>query len=110
MDEQVPEAITEGLRLRGVDVLTTQEDHQRSVDDPDLLQRATELRRVMFSQDADMLREATRRQSQGIPFHGVVYAHQLKVTIGQCVHDLELVAQVGEQDDVLNRIIYLPIR
>lgn len=110
MDEQVPQAITDGLRLRNVDALTAQEDHRRSVDDADLLQRATELQRVMFSQDADMLREANRRILVGIPFHGVIYAHQLKVAIGQCVSDIELIAVVGEADDVRNRIIHLPLR
>jgi len=34
MDEHVPRAITEGLRLRGVDVLTAQEDNRRRASDP----------------------------------------------------------------------------
>jgi hypothetical protein len=40
--------------------------------------------------------EATRRQREGIPFHGIVYAHQLRVSIGRCVEDLDLIAKVGE--------------
>ncbi len=63
MDEHVPRAITMGLRLRQVDVLTTEEDGRRHVSDPVLLQRATELRRVPFSQDEDLLAEAKRCQS-----------------------------------------------
>lgn len=56
MDEHVPRPITVGLRLRGVDVLTAQEDEHRETDDAALLDRAAELGRVMFSFDADMLR------------------------------------------------------
>ncbi len=49
MNEHVPRAITVGLRVRGVDVLTVQEDDRRGTDDADLLDRAVELNRVMFS-------------------------------------------------------------
>jgi hypothetical protein len=48
MDEHVPRAITIGLRLRGVDVLTAQEDGRRNTPDADLLDRATALGRVIF--------------------------------------------------------------
>lgn len=85
MDVHVPRAITEGLRLRGVDVLTAQEDGARALTDPELLDRAAELGRVLFTRDADLLGEATQRQRADRSFTGLVYAHQLHVTIGQCV-------------------------
>jgi uncharacterized protein DUF5615 len=88
MDEHVHRAITAGLRLRAVDVVTAQEDGRRKTDDDLLLDRAGELGRVLFSQDEDLLAEAKRRQEQGIAFAGVVYGHQLRVTIGLCVRDL----------------------
>lgn len=72
MDEHIPKPITLGLRVRGVDVLTVQEDKRRGEDDPVLMDRATALGRVMFAFDSDMLQEATRRQSIGEPFSGVV--------------------------------------
>jgi hypothetical protein len=53
MDVHVPAAITEGLRRRGVDVLTSQADGTRRADDETLLARATELGRTLFSQDED---------------------------------------------------------
>lgn len=62
MDEHVHRAITAGLRLRGVDVLTAQDDGRRQVPDDVLLDRASDLLRVLFSQDEDLLAEATRRQ------------------------------------------------
>jgi len=109
MDEHVHRAITAGLRLRGVDVLTAQEDGRRNVPDDVLLDRATELPRVLFSQDEDLLAEATRRQRDGIPFAGVVYAHQRRVTIGVCVHNLELIAKAANLDDLANHVEYLPL-
>jgi len=50
MDEHVPRAISVGLRLRGVDVLTAQEDGLRNTPDAVLLDRATAIGRVTFTQ------------------------------------------------------------
>jgi hypothetical protein len=52
-DVHVPRPITRGLRRRGVNVITTQEDGTFRWDDPDLLDRAGERSRVLFSQDED---------------------------------------------------------
>jgi len=109
MDVHVHRAITTGLRLRDVDVLTAQEDGHRTADDDRLLDRATELRRVLFTQDEDLLAEAKRRQVEDIPFAGVIYAHQLRITIGRCVNDLELITKLGEPEELANRVEYLPL-
>jgi hypothetical protein len=109
MNEHVPNPITVGLRIRGVDVLTAQEDRRRETDDATLLDRAAALGRVMFSLDADMLREATRRQRQGHSFAGLVFAHPTRISVGECIRDLELIAKVGEPADMANQIEYLPL-
>ena len=109
MDVHVRRAITVALLDRGIDVLTAQADGAAEVADPDLLDRATSLGRVLFSQDEDLLAEATRRQRGGIPFAGVVYSHQLYVTIGRCINDLELIAKVGTAEDLANRVQFLPL-
>jgi hypothetical protein len=109
MDHHVPKAITNGLRLREIDVLTAYEDGTNEISDPDLLTRANELRRVLFTQDDDLLVEASRRIKEGIPFHGVIYAHQLQVAIGTCVHDLEIIAKIGEPEDIINKVQFLPL-
>ena len=57
MDVHVPRAVTTALRLRAIDVLTAQEDGTSKWDDGHLLQRATELGRILVSQDEDLLRE-----------------------------------------------------
>jgi hypothetical protein len=109
MDQHVARAITVGLRLRGVDVLTAWEDGASAFSDPQVLDRATALGRVLFSQDDDLLVEATRRQAAGLHFGGVVYAHQLRISIGQCVQDLDLIAATGMNEDLRDAILYLPL-
>ena len=109
VDVHVRRAITTGLRLRGVDVMTAQEDGAREFDDARLLDRATELGRVLFTQDDDLLREAARRQQTGERFAGLIYAHQLNVTVGQCIDDLELAARATGPNEWASRVMYLPL-
>jgi len=110
MDVHVRAEVTEGLRQRGVDVLTAQEDGSRRPSHPALLDRATALGRVLFSRDDDLLAEATRRQTSGDRFGGVIYAHQLSVGVGRCVTDLELIAKASDPEEVANTVTYLPLR
>jgi len=108
IDHNVPPAIAAGLRRRGIDVITCLDDGTTTLDDDLLLDRTTSLGRVLFTQDEDLLAIAQRRQQTGRDFSGVAYAHQLKITIGQAINDLELLANVYEPDDMRNRVEYLP--
>jgi hypothetical protein len=110
MDVHVRRAVTNGLRLRGVDVLTAQEDGVSQMDDGPLLDRATELDRVLFTQDDDLLREAKRRQQTGVTFAGVIYGHQLNVSVGGCISDLELIAVASEPAEWRDRTEHLPLK
>ena len=109
MDHHVPRAVTLGFRLRKADVITAYEDGTSEIDDAEILGRAGELGRVLFTRDDDLLAEATRRQQEGIPFHGIVYAHQLRVSIGRCVEDLDLIAKVAEPVDLMAQVVFLPL-
>ena len=109
MDENVHRGITDGLRIRDVDVLTVQEDGRISFRDPVILDRATELKRVLFTQDDDFLAEATRRQQERMNFAGVIYAHKLRVSVGDCIRDLEIIAKAASDEELANRIQYLPL-
>lgn len=110
MDEHVPTAITEGLRRRGVDVLTVQHDGRLGIKDPELLDRATETQRVLFTRDTDFLKESANRRRHGKRFAGIIFAHQLRVSIGECVEDLELLAKACELNEFENQVLHLPLR
>ena len=110
MDVHVPSAITDQLRLRGIDVLTAQEDNSRELSDSRLLDRVTELGRILFTQDTDFLTESASRQRTGLRFVGVIYAAQKGVTIGKCVDDLELIAKAADLPEWVNRVEYLPLK
>ena len=109
MDENVHRGITNGLRIRDVNVLTVQEDNRVGFQDPEILNRATELKRVLFTQDDDFLAEATIRQQKGTNFAGIVYAHKLRVTVGNCIRELEIIAKAASYEELESRIQYLPL-
>lgn len=108
MDHHVKAAISEGLPRCGVDLLTCLEDGTDQAEDEEVLERATALGRSVFTQDDDFLAIADAWLQNGRDFGGVIYAHQLGITIGKAIRDLELIAKVLEPDDMRNRIEFLP--
>ena len=105
MDENVDERIVRGLRRRGVDVLTDQEDGMRGRPDAEVLDRAALLGRV--SEDADFLAEATRQRAGG-GFGGVIRTPQ-GLVVGICIENLELIAKINGPEDHADRVVYLPL-
>ncbi len=51
----IPCQFTVGLRMRNVDILSIQENDRAGLLDPDVLKRANELRRILFTRDDDFL-------------------------------------------------------
>lgn len=72
LDENVRNAIAEGLRRRGIDVTTTPEQSLLSVSDEGQLRFACSQNRVIFTQDTDFL----RMNQTGITHFGIVYCSQ----------------------------------
>ena len=56
-DEHVPYPVVEGLRRRGLDILTVQEIGLRSTADEQILETARRQRRIVYTQDADFLED-----------------------------------------------------
>ena len=110
MDENVQDAISIGLRVRGVGVLCVRDDGYNGADAQAVFIRANELGRALFSRDIHMVIEELRYIDSGTDFTGVIYAKQNILTAGQCITDLELFALAGEPSDIANRIVYLPLR
>ncbi len=109
MNHHVPAAVTDGLRLRGVDVLPAYEDGAARHDDDRLLTRAGDLGRVLYSQDEDLLAIAEGRLRSGEWFAGLIYGPQRKLTVGQAVQDLEVVAKACELAEMHNRVQFIPL-
>lgn len=109
LDHQVHAAVADGLRARGIDVLRAAEDGAATWADADILERATQLNRIVFSQDRDFLVLARNRQAAGVSFSGIVFANQLDVTIGGLVRDLKVICRVLSEADMRDSLVYLPL-
>lgn len=109
VDVHIPRSITLGLRLRGVDVLTAQEDGSHRLDDEALLARATSLSRTLVTSDRHFLGIARRWVLQGRVFAGIVYVPALRVSIGRAVADIEVIARAAESNELASRIEFLPL-
>jgi len=109
MDYHVPWAITLGLRQRGVDVLTTQDDGTAAMGDSQLLDRATALGRAMYTQDKGFLKEAAARHQRQQPFASAIYVHQLSLSLRRRIDDLEMIAKAADPPDLENQIWFLPL-
>ena len=108
MDVHVPQAITDQLRRRGIDVLTAIEDNSAELTDEALLEHASSLGRVLFTQDIRFKALAESWQLQEREFAGLIFGHQLGGTIGQFVKDLQLITLASEPEEWLNVVEYLP--
>jgi len=101
-DEHIANAIADGLRRRGVDVLTLAEAGRLGASDEDHLSYALTQQRVLVTHDADFLRLAAR----GLPHAGIVYSPQGR-TVGDMIRTLALIAQVLTAEEMHGRIEYV---
>jgi predicted nuclease of predicted toxin-antitoxin system len=72
-DEHVAHALVNGLRTRGMDVVTVQDVGLRSEDDPPLLDFAFREQRILLTNDHDFLAHAAERSARLEPFAPIVY-------------------------------------
>jgi hypothetical protein len=110
MDHHIHSAITDGLRRRGIDVLTAFEDGRAKAGDEELLQRAAFLKRIFVSQDQDLLRLTAAWQRAGREFAGVAFGIQEDLDIGRTIEYLELIAHAMSAEEIRNRVEYIPSR
>jgi predicted nuclease of predicted toxin-antitoxin system len=109
MDAHIPRAITEQLRLRGIEVLAATEEGTNRLPDDQLLETASALRHVVFTHDIRFRALAERWQREGHQFAGLAYGHAEGASIGQYVRDLELIAKASDPGEWQNTVLYLPL-
>lgn len=108
-DHNVHRVVSRLLRERQLDVLTALEDGGHQLPDDRLLDRATELGRALVSHDRHLVREAAHRQQHGIPFAGVIYCRQGRLTLTELADELELLARGSWDDELRDTLTFLPV-
>lgn len=91
------------LERLGLDVVSVQSLGRLGDSDPNHLRRATEMGRVLCTQDDDFLRLA----AEGFSHAGIVYAKQGRASIGAWVKFLQHLHQTKTAEDLRGRVEYL---
>lgn len=101
-DEHIARAVVNGLRSRGVDVLTVPEANMMGATDVAHLELAARQQRVILTQDEDFL----RLHAQGMPHSGIVYASQ-RTSVGEIIRGVMLIYHLLAPADMRNHIEFL---
>lgn len=103
LDEHVDHEIAHGLRSRGIDVTTTTDAGLVGSADEAHFAFARQQSRVIFTNDADFLRLASR----GEPHSGIAYCAVGSRSIGEVIRHLCLLNDCLKPDDLVGKIEFL---
>ncbi len=103
LDENCDPRVASGLRKKGIDVTTTAEARLLHAPDEEHLAFASKEQRVIITQDADFLRIAAR----GISHHGIAYCQPASRSIREIIDCLELIWEIYDPPDIMNRVEFL---
>ncbi|NWG01300.1 MAG: DUF5615 family PIN-like protein [Syntrophaceae bacterium] len=103
LDEHIPKGVVEGLRRRGVDVLTAQEAGRSGDSDEKQLAFAAREGRVLITFDDDFL----RLDAAGVPHKGIVFSQTGRYTVGELIERVMLIANVIDPNDMKNHIEFV---
>jgi predicted nuclease of predicted toxin-antitoxin system len=102
LDEHVPNAVSRGLRLRGINASTTIDTGLQGTDDLAHIAYALAEDRVIFTQDHDFL----RHHHAGVTHAGIVYSKQGSRSIGEIVRYLKLMHDCLDEADMAGQLEY----
>lgn len=106
-DESVPVTVAAGLQRRHVMAVSARDMGNLGLTDEEQLAFATARQMAIFTHDTDFLRLAAVRSESGHEHWGIIYVHQDRVSIGDCIHRLKEIADLLEPEDLHNHIEFL---
>jgi predicted nuclease of predicted toxin-antitoxin system len=106
-DENIEEAIIQGLRRRGIDVVSARDEGFIGKDDDFHLRQAKRIGAIVLTHDVDFLVLAHRWRTIKREHNGILYAHSQNLPIGECIRRLELVVHVLSEEGMRNHIEFL---
>jgi predicted nuclease of predicted toxin-antitoxin system len=103
MDENISNAIAEGLRRRGIDATTTSEEGLIAASDSVQLEFALIQKRVIFTQDTDFL----RMHHSGEKHSGIAYCAQGSRSVGEILKGLILIWELLDPEEMYGQLEFL---
>ena len=109
MDEDAGEhAVVQGLRARGLDVLTTVEANQGGASDRDQLAFAVRHGRTIYTFNVgDFARLHREYLLQGIDHHGIIVLPDQRCSVGEKIRRLAGFTSSVTSEEMINRMKFL---
>jgi predicted nuclease of predicted toxin-antitoxin system len=106
-DECVDGRVLAGLRRRGVDVVSAQDEGLLSASDQQHIRRASELGRAVVTADQDFLAIVNDLRRRGQPFSGLFYI-QHGTSVGDTVRNIADAAEILDPPAMENWVEWIP--
>jgi predicted nuclease of predicted toxin-antitoxin system len=90
------------LKRRGIHASSAKDINKLGLTDEKQLEIAIQQNAVILTNDADFIRIAVHRNHTGI-----IYLQQHKLTIGECIQKLKILAETKTNEQMKNQIIFL---
>jgi predicted nuclease of predicted toxin-antitoxin system len=103
LDESCSPNLAPGLRLRGVDVTTSQDTGLLGRPDEDQLAHAHADGRILVTHDDDFM----KLNASGRSHSGIVYCRQRRYPLGEMVRRLVLIWEILDPEEMKDRVEYL---
>lgn len=103
LDENVPLAVSYGLRRHGIDAITARDAGRLGDADESHLLFALQEQRIFVTHDDDFISIA----ASGFQHAGIAYCHQEKYSIGELIQILLALCGVMVMDEMKNHIEFL---
>jgi predicted nuclease of predicted toxin-antitoxin system len=99
--------IAEGLKRRGVDAFSARDAGNLGLTDEEQLIYAGEEKLTIFTHDTDFLQIAARWLDEGRTHQGIIYCHQKRYLVGECVRKLRMLTAMLSSKDMVNHVEFL---
>jgi predicted nuclease of predicted toxin-antitoxin system len=108
-DNNVNDHVVLGLRRLGYDVLRARDDGMAEALDETVLQRATALGRVVYTNDADIVRIAKSWETGERHHAGIIYTHQDRLSVRRQIEELQLVIEAMHAEEIAGTLVRIPL-
>jgi predicted nuclease of predicted toxin-antitoxin system len=90
-----------------VDASSARDTDNLGLTDEEQLIYAGKQKATIFTHDTDFLQIAGRWMEEGKTHHGIIYCHQKRYSIGECVRKLRMLTSLLSSEDMVDHIEFL---
>ena len=102
-DEHIPYSVVRGLRARGVEIFSIEEENLKSISDEDLLDYCHAKRRILLTNDRDFLVLAKEKNHSGI-----IYLVSQYTAVSEIIKSILQLIDTFSEENFGDALFYIP--